>query len=230
MIFPCYTYYICVIFIQNTYLTFSYQYSKRNIYPFNSEILNFMNALQINISNTPEALIILGLTHYSRKIYRFVNKFIGLLGICMFFPIYLVFIPLFTLILKRSSYRITKLLNKIDLTKVSEDYKEYLSFFYELQRILENISDKNGDPDLPSKSNSWYIKPLMNELITFHSSLSDFKEKLDHKLFFDFGELGFTEEEINEAKSRLEPFKEDWEDEKDWNSFEVKYNKYTLQS
>lgn len=190
-----------------------------------------MTASQINISNNLETLIILGLTHYARKIYRFVKKtFIGLLVIFVSFPIYLVLIPFLALILKIANNRITKIFNKIDLTKVSENYKEFHSFFYELQKILEDISDKNGNLDLPYNYNSWYIKPLINELIKYHSFIFDFKEKIGHKLFFDLTELGLTEEEIKEARSRLESFKEDWGDDKNWKSFEIKYNKYTLQS
>lgn len=184
---------------------------------------------QINFSHSLETFIILGITYYTRKLYRVIKLFIGLVGISILFPLYLISIPFLVILLKISISRAKRILVKVDLAEVPANYEYFHHAFYELQEILDKISDENGNLNLPKKYNSWYIKPIMNELIKYHLLLYNFRKKLNKELFFDLNELGLTEEEIKEARSRLESFKEDWGDEKDWKSFEIKYNKYALQ-
>jgi len=189
-----------------------------------------MTVSQLDLFHSKETIIILALTFYTRKVYRFFKLFTGLIGIAILFPIYLLSLPVFVVILRVAISRLIKKLNKLDLSQVSEDYQDFHLLFYELQETLKLISDEKEELHLPKKSNSWYIKPIRNELIKFHSHVFSFKEQLSKELFFDLSELGLSEEEIKLAKSQIEPFKEGWEDNKNWESFEKKYNRYTLQT
>jgi hypothetical protein len=189
-----------------------------------------MIALELTMTKNPAINIIPSLAFYVRKSYQGLKLFPGLIGILIIFPFFLLSIPIFLIYVRFANSSLKKYLVKINFSTVPQEYKKYHSFYLGIKKNLNKISDKNGDFIIPNHYNEWYLRAIIKELIIFHSIMVEFKDKLQKELYFDLSELGISPEEISKAKSQLDSFKEDWENDSDWKSFEEKYNKFTLQS
>lgn len=189
-----------------------------------------MSALELTMTNNADITIIPSILLLIRRFYKKLKLFTGLLGISFVFPIYLLLLPILILYIRKANARLEKFIDKINLSTKPEQYDKYRSLYHALQKSLNKISDREGDYVIPNKSNKWYLRPVTNEMIKFHSIMVNFKNKLSKELYFDLREQGLSEEDINKAKSQLNSYDEDWEDNDDWKSFENKYNKYSLQS
>jgi hypothetical protein len=188
-----------------------------------------VSANSININQSPEALIILAFTHYARKIFKLVKKAAGITGIIFLFAGYLVFLPLLIIIIKTSNWRLKKLIDKIHISINAENYQVYLDGYYQIQQLMDKMTWGKDIEYHKKRFSAWYVRPIMKELLYSYTLIDNFNNSLEEQLFFDLKELGFSDEEITQAKLKLQPFKDGWEDGESWASFEEKYNKYTFQ-